>query len=207
MDYELLGQSKTGLDLIEFHQLQNRAILVTSRYDEKPILERCNKIGVKLIPKGMAPLVPIQIQPPKQKVDLCHVDDDDLVNRPKITQQASTEVLSEKIKYDLCLLDDDRTLIHWTWRTVAESKGLTIKMFSTPEEFFEAAKTINLLTPIYVDISLGNGVNGIKVAEEIHNLGFVEINLATGYEPDSINAPSFIHKIVGKDFPDLKLQI
>ena len=90
------------------------------------------------------------------------------------------------------------------WASVAESKGLKIQMFATPEDFFAVADSIDRLTPIYVDVSLGDGVKGTDVAQEIYKSGFVNINLATGYDADSIIAAPFIRKVVGKDFPDLK---
>jgi len=173
IDYELLNQSKTGLDLIEELGLGKSAILVTSRYEEEHIRSRCAKLGVKLIPKGMAGFVPIEIS-------------------------------ATRIRYDLCLLDDDTQLIHAVWASVAESKGLKIKMFATPQDFFASADSIDRQTPIYVDISLGNGIKGTDVSHEIHKLGFVNINLATGYDADSIVVPAFIRQVVGKDFPDLK---
>jgi signal transduction histidine kinase len=58
IDYELLGQPQTGLDIIQELGLQESAILVTSRYDEQNILARCNRLGVRLIPKDVCPLVP-----------------------------------------------------------------------------------------------------------------------------------------------------
>lgn len=61
IDYELLGQHQTGLDIIEELNIGNQSVLVTSRYDESEIKSRCIKLGVKMIPKGMAPLVPIEI--------------------------------------------------------------------------------------------------------------------------------------------------
>lgn len=61
MDYELIGQRFTGLDLIEENKLSDRAILVTSRYEEPQIRKHCEKLGVRLIPKGMAGYVPIEI--------------------------------------------------------------------------------------------------------------------------------------------------
>lgn len=60
MDFELLNQKNTGLDLIEKFKLTN-AILVTSRYEESSIRKRCDLLGVRQIPKGMAPFVPIDI--------------------------------------------------------------------------------------------------------------------------------------------------
>lgn len=61
MDYELIGQRLTGLDLIEENKLSHRAILVTSRYEEPQIRKRCEKLGVKLTPKSMAGYVPIEV--------------------------------------------------------------------------------------------------------------------------------------------------
>ena len=61
MDYELLGGAKTGLDLIKQFSIERNSILVTSRYDEKTIMKRCEKDGIKLIPKGMAGFVKITI--------------------------------------------------------------------------------------------------------------------------------------------------
>jgi signal transduction histidine kinase len=80
IDYELLGQTKTGLDLIEKMNIADRAVLVTSRYEEKHIIERCQKLGVKMIPKNMASLVPIQINKQKRHFDGILLDDDRLVH-------------------------------------------------------------------------------------------------------------------------------
>lgn len=61
IDYELLNSPKTGLDLIEELGIASNSILVTSRFEEFQIQERCKKLGVHLIPKGLASLVPIKI--------------------------------------------------------------------------------------------------------------------------------------------------
>jgi hypothetical protein len=56
-----LGQKLTGLDLIEKLNLASNAILVTSRFEDEKIRQRCAVIGVRLIPKAMASLVPIEV--------------------------------------------------------------------------------------------------------------------------------------------------
>ncbi len=61
IDYELIGQSLTGLDIIHRQGIQNQSILVTSRFDDPAIRERAEKLGVRLIPKGLAPYVPISV--------------------------------------------------------------------------------------------------------------------------------------------------
>ena len=61
MDYEISGSTESGLDLIETLGIQKQSILVTSRYEEKNIRERCESLGVRLIPKSMSGFVPIEI--------------------------------------------------------------------------------------------------------------------------------------------------
>ncbi|MEI8346930.1 MAG: hypothetical protein WCG27_05660, partial [Pseudomonadota bacterium] len=60
IDYELLGSPETGLDIIQANGLQERVVLVTSRYEESSICERCEKLKIKLLPKDMASFVPIK---------------------------------------------------------------------------------------------------------------------------------------------------
>jgi signal transduction histidine kinase len=61
-DFELLNQSQSGLDIIEELHLK-QTILVTSRYDEEQLRERCRHLGVHIIPKGMAGYIPIKNGP------------------------------------------------------------------------------------------------------------------------------------------------
>ena len=80
IDYELLNQNATGLDLIEELGIANSSILVTSRFEEENIIKRCEKIGLKLIPKPLAAFVPLKIEKPKMYIDSILVDDDDLIH-------------------------------------------------------------------------------------------------------------------------------
>lgn len=77
LDYELAGHDDTGLTLAKELGLGERAILVTSRYDEPGILAACRELGVRMIPKVLARLVPIRIQS-AQTWDAILIDDDDL---------------------------------------------------------------------------------------------------------------------------------
>lgn len=190
IDYELLNQPQNGIEIIEELNLADQSILVTSRFEESQIIEKCQRLNLKQIPKLLAASIPIRglssNLPKNQSPDL----------------KLSTEI--RQIKYDLCLIDDDKELIHAVWGSVANEKGLSIKMFTNPQEFYAEADKIDRLTPVYVDVSLGEGVRGTEIAYEIHKLGFTEIHLTTGYDANSIDVPSFIRKVVGKDFPALK---
>src|SRR3990167_4211499 len=61
-DYELVGDKKTGLDIIEELQLEKNSILVTSRYGQAEIQKRCENLSISILPKSLALLVPINVK-------------------------------------------------------------------------------------------------------------------------------------------------
>jgi signal transduction histidine kinase len=75
LDYELLGDKETGLSLAEELNLGARAALVTSRYEETHVLDHCRRLKMRMMPKGLAGLLPISISMP----DAVLIDDDPLV--------------------------------------------------------------------------------------------------------------------------------
>lgn len=79
LDYELRDESETGLSLVKALGLGARAILVTSRYEERPVLDECLRLGVRVIPKGLAGFVPI-IVCDRERPDAVLLDDDALVH-------------------------------------------------------------------------------------------------------------------------------
>lgn len=62
VDYEFLGQSENGLNLIERLEINSNSILVTSRYDEVNVQKKAIALGVKILPKSLAAIVPIIYQ-------------------------------------------------------------------------------------------------------------------------------------------------
>ncbi len=80
VDYELLEFTETGLSLISELNLGKQSILVTSRFEERHILEGCQKLEVRLIPKGMAGFVPVEFAAKKEYFDAILIDDDELVH-------------------------------------------------------------------------------------------------------------------------------
>ncbi|MGK5086849.1 HAMP domain-containing sensor histidine kinase [Bdellovibrionota bacterium FG-2] len=79
-DFELLGFKETGLKLIEELNLGPQSILVTSRFEEQQIMEGCQRLKVRLIPKGLAGFVPISFGVAAELVDAILLDDDSLVH-------------------------------------------------------------------------------------------------------------------------------
>jgi PAS domain S-box-containing protein len=59
-DYELLRQDKNGLQIVEESGIQNTT-LVTSYYSNPQIRDKAIGLGVKILPKQMASIIPIEI--------------------------------------------------------------------------------------------------------------------------------------------------
>ncbi|HEU5281906.1 MAG TPA: ATP-binding protein [Gammaproteobacteria bacterium] len=168
IDYEFLGSDQVGLDLIQYLGIKSQSILITSHYEERDLRARCESLGVQLIPKDMAALVPIHIR---------------------------TERMVDAI-----LIDDD-PLIRAAWDMDAKAKQKILVSFSTAEAFTKIASTFFKKTPIYIDVSLANGVRGEDVAAGIFELGFLNIYLATGYNPEKFSHLTFLRGVIGKYSP------
>ncbi len=79
MDYEFVGSQMTGLDLIEEYSLKQQSLLVTSRFEETHIRNRCIKLGVRMIPKNLAGFVQIEVLGERVRADAVYIDDDRLM--------------------------------------------------------------------------------------------------------------------------------
>lgn len=61
MDYELIGEELTGLDLIRKFGIEKDSILVTSHFEESPIIQTSLELGVKILPKPLFNKTPTSI--------------------------------------------------------------------------------------------------------------------------------------------------
>jgi signal transduction histidine kinase len=76
IDFEIIGDSRTGLHMIEQLKLQNRALLVTSHFEDRNLVERCKKLQISILPKPLASFIPVRVHPAIAVL----VDDDPLVH-------------------------------------------------------------------------------------------------------------------------------
>lgn len=174
-DYELLGDPMTGLEALEKMDCGKNAILVTSHYENPEIMERCQKRGIRLLPKNLLAHVPMLLK--------------------KTAVKKPVAVLK---KYDLILLDD-LDIVTEGWEMSAMLAGKDILTFNTIEDFEEALEGIDPSTPIYIDSELGNGIKGEEYAEGLFHRGFKELYLATGHDADHFGDLPWIKGIVGKE--------
>jgi signal transduction histidine kinase len=180
MDYELLGHKETGLTLIAELGIGERAILVTSRFEEKPILAECLRLKTRLIPKGLAGFVPVRI-----------------ADAPGAGQPAPA---ARSARLDAVLIDDD-ALPRMTWKLAAARAGKEFRSFPTVADFLKEAPEIGRDTPVYVDAELADGVNGARESLKIREMGFQEIYLATGHEAARFADHKHLRGVVGKEPP------
>lgn len=176
LDYELAGCRDTGLTLAAELGVSRRTILVTGRCDEPEILEECLRLGVRMIPKSLARLVPIHMAAP------------------------SAPIGAERERWDAILIDDD-ALTRAAWKIAASRLGKKLLIFTTSAEFLEGAHAVDRETPVYIDAELGDDVKGEVESVKIRGLGFGEIYLATGHEAGKFAGLQHLRGVVGKEPP------
>lgn len=154
VDYELLGQSKTGLELIKLLRIEKQSILVTSRFEEKELREKCNQRGVRIIPKMMAALIPIKYTATK-----------------------------EVAPYDYVYIDDDE-LMRISWETKAKRRNFTLLALRSTKELEQHLNKVSKeSTQFCIDSHLGEGeMRGEDFAKILHNQGYKHLSIASGYE-------------------------
>ena len=175
VDQELLGSQLSGLDLIESLHIARSSILVTSRYEDQDVKERCKSLGVRIIPKGLAGFVPIRVDS-----DACGE------NMP--------------VELDYVLIDDD-DLVRQNWKIHARKAGKRIRIYEDPTSFLEEASEIDTDVEVYIDSNLGNGIKGEDISVKVAELGFENIFIATGFDAEMLRMSSVIKGVVGKEPP------
>lgn len=177
LDYELENNQATGLALAEELGLGDKAILVTSRSEEPHILETCGRLGIRMIPKGLAGFVPISIA--------------GTVFAPAASVAAG----------GVAVLIDDDPLVHMTWKLEAKAKGIRLQAYKKAEEFLAECATLDKQTAIYIDSELGDDVKGEDIAKMLHDKGFTNIYLETGHPPGKFAHLQFIKQVLPKTPP------
>lgn len=167
VDYEFLSFKRNGIQLIEELKLNQKAILVTSHFEEESLQKDLVKYRLRMIPKGQAAFVSIDY--------------------------------FEGTSIDFVLIDDD-ILVRESWRMKLErsgKKGWYLESFDPLQ-----IETLPLETPIFIDVSLKDGVNGVDVLRTLYSHGFRDLYLATGYDASEYLAVREAKAILGKEPPD-----
>ena len=98
------------------------------------------------------------------------------------------------------LIDDD-LLIRKSWEFAAKKAKVNFQSFSSPAMFMDCCEHFPKDSLIYIDQELSDGMLGTIEAKQIAELGFINLYLATGHDPITLEKPSYIIKITGKKPP------
>lgn len=195
IDFEYEGVDINGLQAIENYELQKRGhtFLVTSRFEESLIREACICQDVKLLPKAMVGGVDIDVKP----------RDFTSATLPAEYAVNSGNCVSGTVEYYEYVLIDDDELMRMAWSSVATTKNILAISLSTTSEFFQIRNMVSAkFTKIYVDHDLeGCDVNGYEFVNILHNYGYENLYLTTGYSAEKFpDKPSWL-TIIGKSCP------
>lgn len=191
IDYELLGQNTNGLKIIEELGLQNNVTLVTSRYEEPQIQQKCEQLGIKLLPKQLAGFVPMELE------EIMSTTDQQKFN---ISVNSEPQAIGALAKYDWILIDDD-PLVHMTWQFISKERQKTFLGFKSYKEFSDSKDNIDPTSNFYIDSNLGDGIKGEVIAKQMHSEGYQNLFIATGYDPDHFKNLDYITDVIGKEPP------
>ena len=170
-DHELEGDPLTGLEVLEKLQFSPNAILVTSHYEKADIIARCQKQGIRLLPKNLLAHVLIELTVP-----------------------------GEIKHYDAVLLDDHQELCS-LWEMSAFMHNKSFLAFSSIADLEAALPEIDSKTAIYIDSELGSEVKGETYAQTLFERGYTELYLATGYDISHFGPLPWIKAIMSKEPP------
>lgn len=173
LDNELLNSDKTGLDLAREYEIEKQSILVTSHYDDISRKTRFLELGMKMIPKESAKVIPIIY---KKTIQL-------------------------KQYNDFVLIDNDE-IVRWTWETKASRFGLKFNAFSSGDEYFKSPIFENIANHVFfVDYKLDD-CTGLELAVTLKKAGAEVIYIATGNTRKvDLEENSSINGVIGKSFP------
>ena len=97
------------------------------------------------------------------------------------------------------LIDDDE-LVRMTWSFKSKANDVSLATFSSAKDFKDSSQLFSKDTPIYLDSELGD-VLGEEFITELIEMGFIEIHLVTGKDPDQIKINKELFKSIGGKEP------
>lgn len=102
-----------------------------------------------------------------------------------------------------CVLIDDAAVIHDIWLFQAKLAQKNLLCFESPLEFERLMDWIPYSTPLFIDSSLGHGIQGQEIAKHYYDLGYEIIYLATGHSKKEFGQLPWITGIVNKSIPSI----
>lgn len=109
------------------------------------------------------------------------------------------ESINNDSSLEIVLIDDDE-LTRATWTMKAKKAGKSLKTYKDVRSFREDLNSIPKDTELYIDSELGD-FKGEILAEELHQLGFKNISIASGHPAEHFSQFSFLKSVISKKAP------
>jgi len=172
-DHELIDQEMDGLKVIAHSKLKN-ATLVTSHYTNPHVLAYADELHIPILPKRLAPKVPIQIIP--------------------LPPTAQDEQLRLR-KADVILLDDSQVFAD---SIIFRLSHRNVVHYLDPRVFIQESAQYARDTPICIDNHFGVDISysGVEVAAQLHTLGFTRLYIVSGAYFDEGALPEYVTLIM-----------
>lgn len=181
IDYELLNQPVSGLDIISQTNLE-RSILVTSHYAEKPLQDRAVVMGVKVLPKQLAPEVSILLYPSEQEVS------------PSVGAEGVSSV-------DIVMIDDDASFSKSLKLTIF--RDYKVDAYESPEDFLKKVSQYSKDTKIIMDYNFVGFMSGVDLAKKLHAQGYQNLYLLSGQYFRKGELPDYLNILPKDDIDQL----
>jgi len=208
-DYELLQQGRNGLEVVKESGIKS-AILVTSYYGNPKIREKIDQLGIKMLPKQMASIIPIIFGNDKVLSDVNNLQipalSRELAFKTSLNSVAPKHFVDKEPalqKTHIVLLDDNQTFADSVIFRLSHNKVVT--HYLNPLIFLGECDKYTKDTPICIDNNFGlvADIKGTQVAERLHALQFRRLFIVSGdqFEPGAL--PDYVTVIFKTDLEPL----
>ncbi|CAL7961192.1 Sensor protein [Gammaproteobacteria bacterium] len=172
-DFELINQELNGLEVIERVSMRKQSVLVTSHYSNIKIHDLAAEIGVKILPKQLASEVPIKIKEKERNIDIFK-------------------------KIDLVIIDDDQLLAD-SLANLLKDRFTGVEAYYHPKHFLENLSQYAKNTIICMDHDFKSQMNGIDLAEQLHEAGYTKLYLFSGKTFEKKEIPDYLTVLLKGD--------
>ncbi|GHU14406.1 hypothetical protein FACS189449_11050 [Alphaproteobacteria bacterium] len=168
-DYELRNQDLNGVDVVEKCEIQKRSIVVTSVYVYR-INDFLEKFKItKLLPKAYIDRISITIEENRKNKDV-----------------------------NIVFIDNDEFFVN-ALPIFWEENGLTADMYTNLLDFLDNLNKYSKDTKIITDYELADGMNGLVLANQLHEKGYTKLYLLSGKQFKENEIPSYLTVIFKGD--------
>lgn len=180
-DYELLQQDLDGLDIIRETGIES-SILVTSHHNNPEVRELAKKTNTKILPKPLAPEVPINILPARE-----------------------VNTIGTFTGVNLVFIDDDKEFAE-VFKRVLTSENIAMDTYSYVRDFLSNASKYPMDTIIFIDNHFEKeNVTGTDLAKQLYERGFSRLYLFSGTDYSADNSlPAYLTPILKTDLEAVK---